>query len=55
MESRFIGRLNGLSLLFEGGSGTRYEGDHVHRQIIETYLLLFEPVFEIGVEEGFKT
>ena len=43
-----------LPLLFEGGSGSRYRGDHVHRQIIETYLLLFEAVCEIGVEEGFK-
>ena len=43
-----------LPLLFEGGNGSRYQGDHIHRQILDTYMLLFETVCEIGVEEGFK-
>ena len=47
-----------LPLLFEGGSGSRYTdgsgGRGVHRQIIETYMLLFEALCEIGAEEGFK-
>ncbi len=47
-----------LPLLFEGGSGSRYtdgaDGKSVHRQIIETYLLMFEAVAEIGIEEGFR-
>lgn len=43
-----------LPLLFEGGAGPRYKGGNIHRQIIETYMLLFEAVCEIGVEEGFK-
>jgi hypothetical protein len=41
-------------LLFEGGAGERYEGDNIHRQIIETYMLLFETLCEIGVLEGFR-
>jgi hypothetical protein len=51
-------RAGALPLLFEGGSGSRYKsgagGRSVYRQIIETYMLLFEAVAEIGVEEGFR-
>ena len=54
MEEYIFHKTGALPLLFEGGSGDRYEGDNIHRQIIETYLLLFEVVCEIGVEEGFK-
>jgi len=43
-----------LPLLFEGGDGHRYSGGDVHRQIAETYLLLFETVCEIAVAEGLK-
>ena len=43
-----------LPLLFEGGAGSRYSGEGVHRQIVETYLLLFEAVCEIAVTEGLK-
>jgi len=43
-----------LPLVFEGGAGDRYHGDDIHRQIVETYLLLFETVFQIGANEGFK-
>lgn len=54
MEEYIYHRVGSLPLLFEGGSGAWYEGSNIHRQIIETYLLLFEAVCEIGVEEGFK-
>lgn len=47
-----------LPLLFEGGTGERYKdkgkGGSIHRQIIETYLVLFHALFEIGATEGFK-
>ena len=43
-----------LPLCFEGGTGERYAGENVHRQIVETYLTVFETVFEIGVHEGFR-
>jgi len=43
-----------LPLLFEGGSGSRYSGENIHRQIVETYLLLVEAVCEIAVTEGLK-
>ena len=43
-----------LPLLFEGGAGSRYSGEDIHRQIVETYLLLLEAVCEIAVAEGFK-
>lgn len=42
------------ALKFEGGSGSCYSGDNIHRQIVETYLLLFEAACEIGAEERFK-
>jgi hypothetical protein len=29
-------------------------GNGIHRQVIETYLLMFEAVAEIGIEQGFK-
>jgi hypothetical protein len=45
-------RTGALALLFEGGSGDRYSGDSIHRQVLETYLLLLETVCEVGVEEG---
>lgn len=43
-----------LPLLFEGGAGVRYGGDDIHRQIVDTYLLLFETVCEIAATEGLK-
>ena len=43
-----------LPLCFEGGTGTRYSGDDIHRQIIETYLTLFETMVEIGSREGYR-
>lgn len=47
-----------VPLLFEGGFGSPYtdgaNGKSVHRQVIETYLLMFEAVAEVGIEEGFK-
>ena len=54
LEEYVYHRAGSLPLLFEGGNGDRYEGERIHRQIIETYMLLFEAVCEIGVEEGFK-
>ena len=43
-----------LPLVFEGGSGERYSGRNIHRQVVETYLLLFEAVCGIAVAEGLK-
>ena len=43
-----------MPLLFEGGDGHRYTGPDIHRQIVETYLLLFEAIGEIAVTEGLK-
>ena len=54
LEEFVYHKAGALPLLFEGGSGSRYKGENIHRQIIETYLTLFETVCEIGVEEGFK-
>ena len=54
LEEFIYHKAGSLPLLFEGGAGSRYKGDDIHRQIVETYLLLFEVVCEIGVEEGFK-
>jgi len=54
LEEFVYHRTGALPLLFEGGNGERYSGDDIHRQIVETYMLLFETVCEIGTEEGFK-
>ena len=54
LEEYIYHRSGTLPLLFEGGSGERYSGPHIHRQIIETYMTLFTTVFQIGAEEGFK-
>jgi len=54
LEQFVYHRSGSLPLLFEGGDGSRYDGDNIHRQIIETYMLLFEAVCEIGAEESFK-
>ncbi|MBN1672290.1 MAG: hypothetical protein JXR37_14720 [Kiritimatiellae bacterium] len=43
-----------LPLLFEGGAGRRYSGENVHRQIVDTYLTLFETLIEIGVRDGYR-
>ena len=43
-----------LPLVFEGGSGERYSGIHIHRQIVESYLLLFETVCGIATTEGLR-
>ena len=51
-------RTGALPVTFEGGAGSRYTdgagGRSIYRQIIETYMVLFETLCEVGVEEGFK-
>jgi hypothetical protein len=54
LEEFIYHRTGALPLLFEGGSGSRYTTDNTHRQIVETYMLLFETVCQIGATEGFK-
>jgi hypothetical protein len=57
-EDSILCRAGSLPLLFDGGSGSRYadgaNGKSIHHQIIETYLLMFEAVAEVGIEEGLK-
>lgn len=54
LEEYIYHRTGALPLLFEGGSGERYSGPDIHRQIVETYMTLFTMICQIGAEEGFK-
>jgi len=43
-----------LPLLFEGAHGAQKNNRYTHAEIVDTYLVMFETVIRIGVQEGFK-